>query len=215
MTVYRVYTMSMVLLIRIKFNEKIFIYLKYMTNTYFVTRTHCPSCKSSDLTTIYSCKYTEAPISDYVKNCYSAYSLEWINNPKYLKDADYVLNECRNCSLIFQKHIPNNLLMDLLYDCDIDSPQSIQRKKHKEQKNNFSYYIDTSHEVETLISVLNKKPQELVFLEQSLRATKYVTPSFSVSLTYRGLIYRNISLILYRPNKFLNIFPSHLIHFYI
>ena len=61
---------------------------------YFVTRNHCPACRGF---------------------------LESFYNPQggiefeYLKEAEFILDQCRECGLIFQRQIPGAFLLNKLY----------------------------------------------------------------------------------------------------
>ena len=41
-------------------------------NSYFICRDHCPACASPNFKEIYKNRFTEPPISDYLKSFYSA-----------------------------------------------------------------------------------------------------------------------------------------------
>ena len=86
-------------------------------NNYFKNRTYCPCCGYSNGNEIYRALYNEPPISDYLERFYSPQGgVEF----EYLHNQDYIVCECIQCGLVYQKEIPDDLLMHKLYDKWID-----------------------------------------------------------------------------------------------
>ncbi|MCI5151173.1 MAG: hypothetical protein D3916_17625, partial [Candidatus Electrothrix sp. MAN1_4] len=81
-------------------------------NEYFTAREECPNCGSSNGSELCRTPYNTAPLRDYL---ISFYSPQGAVEFKYLKDQDYILIECVNCSLINQREIPNGFLMKKIY----------------------------------------------------------------------------------------------------
>jgi 2-polyprenyl-3-methyl-5-hydroxy-6-metoxy-1,4-benzoquinol methylase len=127
-------------------------------NDWFITRAECPICGSDACQTIYQHAYTESPIKDYLIDFYS---VQGKTEFKYLEGATYVLNECGMCGGIFQRDIPNDILMERLYEHWID-PQIIAVE---EQKHNLSYYTRYAQEIMQVISFLKKEPSTLSFFD--------------------------------------------------
>lgn len=91
--------------------------VKIIYEIYFEKREICPACHSKKSKELYSCEFLEPPIKDYLVTFYSPQGgIEF----KYLKNAVYILKECSECSLIYQKEIPNEFLMNKLYEEWID-----------------------------------------------------------------------------------------------
>ncbi len=92
--------------------------------SFFVERKECPACNSSAIEDVYSCRYIESPVRDYLDSFYQSQGkIEY----DYLKDADYHLCNCSTCGALFQKWIPNDFLSDKLYDEWIDPDAAFQR----------------------------------------------------------------------------------------
>lgn len=82
-------------------------------NLHFVTRTACPVCGGGQWTFWYTCPFTVAPIRDYLEAFYMRQGgVEF----EYLEGAEYVVVECRDCGLVFQRDIPDDWLSNKLYE---------------------------------------------------------------------------------------------------
>jgi len=108
-----------------------------MSKTYFINRNFCPCCESARHNTIYSCRFLDSPIKEYLKSFYSAIDQTEF---KYLKGAKYILKECKDCGMIYQKEIPNDSLTKKLYD------EWIVPKEVFSQ-NNLNYYSADAQEI--------------------------------------------------------------------
>jgi len=80
----------------------------------------------------------------------------------YLKDAYYILCECSTCELLFQRDIPNNSLMERLYDHWIDSTKVFIQEQQQFGLEYYSYY---AREIMQVIDYLGKIPSSLNFLD--------------------------------------------------
>ncbi|MBE2183329.1 MAG: class I SAM-dependent methyltransferase [Anaerolineae bacterium] len=94
---------------------------------YFISRDCCPSCLSQDSRPIYSKRYADSDLLNYLIQFYGGRA-----EVSYIDDADYILNECGQCRLIYQKHIPNDLLLQKLYDEWIDPEGSLNKAQEKQ-----------------------------------------------------------------------------------
>jgi SAM-dependent methyltransferase len=83
----------------------------------FIERQFCPVCKSKKNKTIYSCGFLEQPVKEYLESFYSSQGgIEF----DYLQGGEFILQECGDCGLIFQKQVLSDLLMRKLYEEWID-----------------------------------------------------------------------------------------------
>ncbi|MBU0569137.1 methyltransferase domain-containing protein [bacterium] len=130
-----------------------------MIKTYFVKREFCPSCKSREYKTVYSCGFTESPIKEYLESFYSPQGQIEL---EYLKGAEYILDECHNCGMTYQKEIPNDFLMNKLYEEWIDSQKVFDQY---EQSHNLDYYSGYAREIMMLIKYFNTVPKQLKFFD--------------------------------------------------
>jgi SAM-dependent methyltransferase len=98
--------------VRVSFNQR-----------YFSSREECPVCGSSEYKIIYSCPLTSAPIRGMINTHYRCQGLV---NWEYLDGTDYVVCDCSVCKLIYQKNIPNDFMLDQIYNVMI-APAFLQR----------------------------------------------------------------------------------------
>ena len=94
-------------------------------NDNFVVRERCPGCDSSNTRTLKREGFTNSPIQRHLETFYaeigSAVEFE------YLEGAEYILNECEDCGLLYQEQVPNDFLMSKLYEEWIDADKALVR----------------------------------------------------------------------------------------
>lgn len=129
-----------------------------MSTPYFVNRKVCPACKSERYRKIYSCQFTKSPIKEYLESFYLPQGrIEF----EYLRDSEFILNECDTCGLIYQEDIPNDFLMKKIYDEWINPLKSYEAQ----QNTIIDDYLLYSQEVLTLITYFRTMPSHLEFLD--------------------------------------------------
>jgi SAM-dependent methyltransferase len=128
-------------------------------NPYFVDRPVCPCCGSNDNITLRRVGLTQSPIKEHLENFYTPIGgIEF----EYLEGSDYVLNECRDCGLIYQKEVPNEFLMSKLYGQWID-PEKVLHRYH--QNHDVGYYLNVAKEIGKVIRCLNMPPHQVKFFD--------------------------------------------------
>jgi len=127
-------------------------------NPWFVSRKECPACSSGRFKTVYQSRYDESPIKDYLLGFYLPQGMVEF---EYLRDASYRLCECENCGLIFQSNIPNDALMERLYEHWIDPGKALTRH----QKESIGYHLFLEQELIKIIAFIRKDPSDLCFLD--------------------------------------------------
>lgn len=130
-----------------------------MSNLYFVNRDECPSCTSDSLKTIYQSPFDEPPIKDYLDDFYSPQGRIEL---EYLEKATYYLYECFGCGLIFQREIPNESLMERLYDYWIDPQKAFIQHQKKDALGHYSYY---AQEIMQIIAYFKEVSSSLSFFD--------------------------------------------------
>lgn len=130
-----------------------------MSKSWFEMRNECPACASSAFRVIYETKYNQPPVRDYLIEFYSAQGAIEL---EYLDGAVYVLCECAVCGMIFQRDIPNDALMERLYEHWID-PTIVFAKHQKE--GGLDYFSSHAEEVMQIISYFERKPAQLSILD--------------------------------------------------
>lgn len=130
-----------------------------MTNPSFVERLACPICSSENFEELFSSSFLEPPISDYLSTFYGPQGGIELD---YLQDANYILQECLRCGLIYQRDVLNDNMMYKLYEEWIDPEivlNSIERNRNR------NYYIRISREIETIIRHFQRNPSTLQLLD--------------------------------------------------
>ena len=92
------------------------------------------------------------------------YSSQGIFEAEYLTDAVYKLEHCEACRLIYQKYIPNNILMQRLYDHWIDPELSRQRNLSFNLRN-LAKKFNNFHEILRLLMFFKRAPKRLRILD--------------------------------------------------
>ena len=116
---------------------------------FFKERITCPACLSNKNIKLCSFAYSEPPISSYLKDFYGNHN---VAKSKYFINAEYILDECLECGLIFQRFFPNDFLMRVLYN---DSLNSDEAKKEIE------FLFSMSREVYYLVNYFQSTPERL------------------------------------------------------
>jgi len=133
-----------------------------MSSPYFVIREKCPSCNSKEITQIYQCPLDDVLIKKYLE---SYYSPQWKDGFKYLAGASYVLCECGECRLIFQKEIPGDKLREILYEDWIDQKTVLEWHA---KADNLDFYSSHASEIMQVIAVLKRPNRELKFFDYGM-----------------------------------------------
>lgn len=128
-----------------------------MSKNFFIKREFCPVCQSGNYKTIYSCGFLESPIKEYLSSFYFS---QGVIEFEYLEGSKFILDKCSNCGLIFQEEIPNDFLMERLYEKWID-PQFWK----KEQSQSFDYFAQYAQEIMMILMYFNTTPSQLAFLD--------------------------------------------------
>ena len=130
-----------------------------MSNLWFERRKKCPACASDRFRTIYKSQYDEGPVKDYLVDFYSPQGMVEF---EYLDGANYILCECAVCCLIFQRDIPNDILMERLYEHWID-PKKVFGQDQEQVC--LEYYLSYAQEIMQIIAYIGKKPSSLCFFD--------------------------------------------------
>lgn len=129
----------------------------FLINTrYFVQRAECPGCKSRNSATLFSAMYGESPIREYLKKFYSPQGFEV--EESYLEDAEFTLEECSECGLVYQREIPGDLLMQKLYEEWLDPVAEFSNWHRQHMLSDYSYFAG---ELMSIIACFDASPSEL------------------------------------------------------
>jgi 2-polyprenyl-3-methyl-5-hydroxy-6-metoxy-1,4-benzoquinol methylase len=130
-----------------------------MNRSAFVTRESCPACRASKRNTLYVCGFLESPLKEYLE---AFYTPQGTVESDYLIGAKFILDECSNCGLIYQREIPNDFLMERLYEEWIDPQKSFDKYLKKQDA---QHYAKCAHEVGMLLAYFGTAPDQLKFLD--------------------------------------------------
>ena len=123
-----------------------------MNTPWFEKRKECPACASDKFRTIYKSQYDEGPVKDYLVDFYSPQGMVEF---EYLNEASYILCECDLCGLIFQRDIPNDILMERLYEHWIDPQKAFSQIQTQD---NLGYYACYAEEIMQIIAYFETTP---------------------------------------------------------
>ena len=121
---------------------------------YFNKRDKCPICSASELTELYSVPYSDSSIRAYLRNFYNKQGeIEF----EYIDKSNFRLLKCYQCDFVFQNEVPNDFLLNKLYEEWIDPVIA------KERNSKFSriYYKEQFEELNMLIKYIDKDPHEI------------------------------------------------------
>jgi SAM-dependent methyltransferase len=149
-------------------------------NDYFTLRQECPCCGSRNAHELCRTPYSTDPMREYLVSFYSPQGrVEF----EYLQDQDYVLFECVDCDLIYQPEIPNDLLMHKLYEEWIDPKKCFDLH---ERPRRIQYFSHLSSEIVAIISLLDRPPIELEFLDFGMGWGHWCRLALSFGCTVQG-----------------------------
>lgn len=89
----------------------------------FFERAVCPVCRSHATSKIYECGLTSSPIKDLISSHYRSQGVvDW----SLFDGTDYELRKCEDCKLIYQKNVPNDHVLDRIYN-EMIAPDGLDR----------------------------------------------------------------------------------------
>jgi hypothetical protein len=129
-------------------------------NEYFSVRQSCPCCKSTSNTTLCQIGYTESPIKEYLDSFYSPIGIgvEF----EYLEGGYYILNECRDCGLIYQEEVSDDFLMHKLYEQWLDPMVILERHNNGRDARHFLW---VAREIANVIQYFDAVSGQLKFFD--------------------------------------------------
>jgi hypothetical protein len=151
-----------------------------MSNLYFENRTSCPACLNERSEVLLDIPYSDERISNYLKDFYTR---QGKIDLALLITTNYTLIKCLECSLIYQKNIPNEALSGILYEEWIDP--SIASEKSK--THDLPYYKKHINEIVDIVEYFNKKPFELSFLDFGMGWSEWSRISLSLGIDTYGI----------------------------
>lgn len=80
----------------------------------------------------------------------------------YLQGADYHLSACQDCTMIFQREVPGDHLMEVLYEEWIDPKKVFLEHQRTDRLKKYTHYAE---EIATMIAFFKAVPSSLKFLD--------------------------------------------------
>lgn len=149
-------------------------------NEYFTARRKCPCCGSGVCSELYRVQYCSDPMREYLISFYSPQGgVEF----EYLQDQDYVLVECAECGLVYQREIPNEFLMRKLYEEWIDPQKCFDLY---ERTRGIRYFDNLSSEIVRIVRLFDRPPMDLKFLDFSMGWGHWCRVAMSFGCTVHG-----------------------------
>jgi len=130
-----------------------------MSNSYFIERHNCPACNHTIHNELYSSPFLENPVKRYLIDFYKP---QGDIELAYLEGADYTLLKCKRCSLVFQKYIGSDFLLEKLYDEWLDP--DLDYKNHV-KKAALDSYAFMAQEIMTIIAYFGGIPNQVEILD--------------------------------------------------
>lgn len=84
---------------------------------HLVERSACPSCGGTGYKTLYSTSYLDPTLWRFLRGYYSGVEL----SEQWVQGCEYRLDECRACTLVFQRFVPDAEFLDVIYDVWLNS----------------------------------------------------------------------------------------------
>jgi 2-polyprenyl-3-methyl-5-hydroxy-6-metoxy-1,4-benzoquinol methylase len=161
-----------------------------MHTSFFDLRKECPICESASRRELYNASFSENPVKTYLKAFYSPQGGIELS---YLKDARFIVDECNQCGLVYQRLIPNDCLMKKLYEHWIDPERAFKLKVSSLE---MTYYSRMAREIEMVINHFEVKPYALKVLDFGMgwgewcrMARAYGCSAFGVELSRARIEY--------------------------
>ena len=130
---------------------------------HFERRSACPGCGSERAHTIHRAPYAADPIFPFLQRYYSG------RVPRgRLEDAEYVLDRCDDCSLVFQRFIPSADFLDEVYDRWLNSDHNPETDPVFIDAVKYPARCRDGHEIFAIAAALGKPPAELRVLDYGM-----------------------------------------------
>lgn len=127
----------------------------------FIRRIECPSCASSGARSLYRCGFVEEPLWPFLVDYYPAIR----DHRELFTNADYQLDACLGCGLVFQRQIGNPALMELLYDGWLNASYDPNRDEAFQLSLQRPQQSRDGHEILSFCADKRRKPSDLSVLD--------------------------------------------------
>jgi SAM-dependent methyltransferase len=122
-------------------------------NRHFVTRGRCPACDHCSTSLLFSREYQEPRLRVALENFYAHVGRLDYNA---LLGAEFIIQSCQNCGLLFQREVPDNFLLSKLYEEWI-SPEKARARFHLTESK--ARQLELQYEVKVSLMLANANPR--------------------------------------------------------
>ena len=148
---------------------------------YFIRRDECPVCSSDRYKILYSCPMTDQPVRNYIDSHYREQGeINW----QYLERTDYVICDCNDCKLIWQKHVPNTLMLDNIYNKMISPTALSKLERSRLTVDNFDKIVG---ELVVLFRMVAKHPTDIRMLDYGFGHARWARVAVAMGATVFGI----------------------------
>ncbi len=122
----------------------------------FIWRDRCPVCASQATRQLLSCPFTDGRVRGFLDTYY-----EGRVPASTLGGASFVVDECRECGLLFQREILSPPGMEMLYEHWISAGQSLDKKRYAD----LGLFLEYARQVAAIPRLCGRPPHEIRVLE--------------------------------------------------
>jgi len=149
-------------------------------NNAFIIRQRCPGCHDDSCQELYTASLTLSPISDYLEAFYAPQGGIDLSS---LEGGQYVLMECGQCSLIYQRDILSDRLMHRLYEEWIDPIRSLTIY---EAETGVKHVLAQIRQIADLIHFTGRLPKQIQALDYGMGWGHWCRLAAAMGLDVRG-----------------------------
>lgn len=131
-------------------------------NNAFIIRERCPGCHHDSGKELYAASLSHPPISDYLEAFYAPQGGIDLSS---LEGGQYLLMECGQCGLIFQRDILSDRLMHRLYGEWIDPIRSLAIY---EAETGIKHVLAQIRQIADLIHFIGRPPRQIQALDYGM-----------------------------------------------
>jgi SAM-dependent methyltransferase len=131
-------------------------------NAAFTIRELCPGCHHDSCSQLYTASLSYPPISEYLEAFYAPQGGIDLSS---LKGGQFVLMECGQCGLIFQREILSERLMYRLYEEWIDPKRSLETY---EAETGMNHVMAQIRQIADLIHFIGRPPKQIQVLDYGM-----------------------------------------------
>lgn len=129
--------------------------------SYLEKRTVCPACGGEEFKRVFEVPYDNDSLMSFLKTYYAKY------DPSLLSGEVYQIDKCLNCTLLFQRFVPDERMLTVVYDQWIGLTSASQKPFAPSRKSR------DAHEIFTISRFLNKPLSELEVLDYGMGLAKW------------------------------------------